>query len=271
MTAYQENLAMEQGDIPYRILLSECHSPCRQADAHWHDVYEILLIRSGSCLQRVGEMEVTLSSGALAIIPPGFVHETFATSIMGCTIDVLQFMPHLLDHPLPPYCIAAPSISLDGLHRRFRHIEAAILEDGEKRRWIILGTILELMGQIERMLPENLLQQPSVTDLMARICRRIDDCPSLSLQQAAQASGYSPEHFSRRFRKEMGCTFRSYCEKIRMQHALQILQTQKLSLSQIAEKLGYADASSFARAFRHVYCLPPHQYMERHVPLGKNI
>jgi AraC-like DNA-binding protein len=83
------------------------------------------------------------------------------------------------------------------------------------------------------------------------------------LQQTAARFNYSPEHLSRKFRNEVGISYRSYCEQVRMRRAIALLSDEAADLSVIAETLGYSDSSCFIRAFRQVYGITPGAYRKR--------
>ena len=49
-------------------------------------------------------------------------------------------------------------------------------------------------------------------------------------------------------------------KKLRMKHALTMLQDQDLSVTDIAETLGYYDASNFRHVFKSFYHMTPQEY-----------
>lgn len=76
---------------------------------------------------------------------------------------------------------------------------------------------------------------------------------------AAQA-GYSPDHFSRVFRDIMGQSPRDYLVNARIDRARQLLSESSLTVSQVADALGYRDVYFFSRQFKQRTGQSPTQY-----------
>lgn len=73
---------------------------------------------------------------------------------------------------------------------------------------------------------------------------------SLSIEQLARRAHVSPAYFRRRFAERYGTTPKQYLDRLRMQHAEKLLQTNYYSTREIAERCGFSDASYFCTAFR---------------------
>ena len=66
------------------------------------------------------------------------------------------------------------------------------------------------------------------------------------------------------FKKVHGKTAFSYLREVRMDHAARLLEADRLSVIQIANEVGYSNASHFARAFKDRYGLLPKAYQCLH-------
>lgn len=69
----------------------------------------------------------------------------------------------------------------------------------------------------------------------------------------------SPSYFSALFAKHMGMGFHEYLTRIRMEEARRLLTATDYPISQIAVTVGYADQSSFTKAFKRVTGITPYQ------------
>lgn len=88
-------------------------------------------------------------------------------------------------------------------------------------------------------------------DFVAAIRRRLQACEGVypdALQMAAEL-GLSPRSLFRRLADE-GLRWRGLLDEARCARALQLLRETDLPVEQIAERLGYADASNFSRCLR---------------------
>ncbi len=80
-----------------------------------------------------------------------------------------------------------------------------------------------------------------------------------TLQEAAAHFHLSPRTFGRRLEDE-GSSFRSLAEEVREGVAIELLATARLSVDSVAERLGYAEAASFIRAFKRWTGKTPAQF-----------
>lgn len=81
--------------------------------------------------------------------------------------------------------------------------------------------------------------------------------------EAAEALGISERTLARRLR-EQNQTFDRLLDETRRDHALQAVAESTTALSEIAEALGFAEVSTFYRAFRRWTGLPPVQWRKQH-------
>lgn len=81
----------------------------------------------------------------------------------------------------------------------------------------------------------------------------------LPLSELARRFGYTGDHLVRMFKAQYGITPHGYQIKQRMEHAAWLLENTELGAEQIAANVGYADFSSFYRAYRKAYGVSPSQ------------
>ncbi|HRU32992.1 MAG TPA: AraC family transcriptional regulator [bacterium] len=89
----------------------------------------------------------------------------------------------------------------------------------------------------------------------------------VNLEEISSAVGYSPSYFSKRFKKEVGLGFSEAVRLVKIELAQYLLKTTDKSICQIAFEVGYADFSSFVRAFKKVTGMTPKEYLSHHVPI----
>lgn len=82
----------------------------------------------------------------------------------------------------------------------------------------------------------------------------------LSMEELAERSHISKDHFIRLFRKEMGTTPVNYINARRIEAAQLKLATETLSVKGIAYGLGYEDHAYFNRLFKKTTGMTPLQY-----------
>ncbi|GLR74633.1 helix-turn-helix transcriptional regulator [Aliivibrio sifiae] len=84
----------------------------------------------------------------------------------------------------------------------------------------------------------------------------------LSIEQLSQIIGMNERTIQRRLKSE-GCTFRKIKESLNIAFAKRVLVERNASISDVAEHLGYSDASQFIRAFRRSENTTPLQWLKQ--------
>ena len=84
--------------------------------------------------------------------------------------------------------------------------------------------------------------------------------PELSISKIADIFGFSKKYFSALFVKNMQTNFTNYLADIRIKHATQLLQQNKLPVAELAEKCGYSDPLYFSKVFKKITGVSPSKY-----------
>ncbi|WP_394780085.1 AraC family transcriptional regulator [Undibacterium sp.] len=97
---------------------------------------------------------------------------------------------------------------------------------------------------------------------LAAAMRRMHDAPSRAwtLAQLAKAAALSRSAFCARFAREVGLAPMEYLLAWRMALAKNLLRTQDLGITEVAERVGYNSASAFSTAFSRYVGQPPRSY-----------
>src|SRR5262249_53195805 len=99
------------------------------------------------------------------------------------------------------------------------------------------------------------LRDPQIGRAMAQIHQRPDE--AWSVESMARIAHLSRSRFSQRFTELAGATAMQYVTKVRMHRARELLRGEKLSIGELAERLGYESEPAFARAFKRHIGMPP--------------
>ncbi|WP_287022346.1 helix-turn-helix domain-containing protein [Cohnella sp.] len=99
---------------------------------------------------------------------------------------------------------------------------------------------------------------PVIQKIKTYVLEHLDQ--ELSREELASYVYLNPAYLSRLFRKETGMVLTEYILREKMRRASELLLASDRSISEIAESLGYGNFSYFARLFRKVYGVTPHEY-----------
>lgn len=87
---------------------------------------------------------------------------------------------------------------------------------------------------------------------------------NLSLEIVSSVVYLNPVYFSKLFKQKTGTGYKEYVTKLRMERAEELLADPDLSITRIAELVGYPDVRHFTQVFRkHYDCTPSHFRAEK--------
>ncbi|WP_141503219.1 AraC family transcriptional regulator [Paenibacillus luteus] len=87
--------------------------------------------------------------------------------------------------------------------------------------------------------------------------------PSITLGQLANKLGLSTRQTERSVQKQYGVSFKNKKQQSRMSAAAQLLTTTDMSISAIAEVIGFATLEQFSHSFKQYYGMTATQYRSR--------
>lgn len=76
---------------------------------------------------------------------------------------------------------------------------------------------------------------------------------------------YNLSHFSREFSAHLGMPYNHYQNELRLNESLKLLLLTHLSISEIAQKIGYHDASHFSKHFKEKTGETPSSYRKKNI------
>ena len=86
----------------------------------------------------------------------------------------------------------------------------------------------------------------------------------LKIATLAALVNLSRSHYTTLFKRVTGYAPLSYLNHLRMQHAVQLLNTTDLSIKRISDQLGFSDQFYFSRAFRKMHNHSPSEHRRRY-------
>ena len=104
-----------------------------------------------------------------------------------------------------------------------------------------------------------------MTNILVYIAAHLNE--DISIDTLSALTGYHPHYFIKLFKRDMGMSPHQYILRTRLQEAARILRGGG-TVSEAADSVGYADTSSFARAFKSHYGVQPGRFAleSSHVP-----
>lgn len=142
-------------------------------------------------------------------------------------------------------------------HRGIRRLQGMVKKEDMSRLLLeSLDQLTELVYHLMDSKHKNIIHRS--IDYMQRNCAQ-----KLTLQQVAEYAGYSPSYYSRLFREELGCTFQTFLNQLRVEKSKSLLLSTTLSSAEISGLVGFEDQSYFGKVFKRFTGVTPDQYRKR--------
>jgi|GEM_PF-2365576 len=103
------------------------------------------------------------------------------------------------------------------------------------------------------------------SELLVHIKKAIDEHEyvTLNLKTLSDDVHYTPDYLSRLFRVHYGVSIKDYMNRKRMAYACELLTGTELKISEVSERLGFADEKHFSKAFKKTIGQRPSQYRQQ--------
>jgi AraC-like DNA-binding protein len=155
--------------------------------------------------------------------------------------------------------------------RALTNIVDQTLNDTDRPVWLIFARVplLDETGQCAGVVCTSRRLAPGEGAAagyarLARVAQQIRDAMDqpLHLRGLARIAGISASQLERDFARLFRLTPREFLQQVRMQRALELLDTNR-TIAEIAYECGYADHSAFTRRFRRLVGMSPREYRQR--------
>ncbi|ALG11205.1 transcriptional regulator GlxA family with amidase domain [Kibdelosporangium phytohabitans] len=103
--------------------------------------------------------------------------------------------------------------------------------------------------------------------LRARDAMDRDFAAPLDVPALARIALMSPTHFTRSFRAAFGETPHRYLQRRRIERAMALLRSPAVTVTEVAEQVGFESLGTFSRTFRTIVGLSPTEYRAKTPPL----
>jgi len=243
---------------------------------HSHDFSELVIVLHGSGVHISPAGDYPIRTGDVFVLHGDQAHgyrETAALGLVNILFRLEELAVPLLD-----------IVSLPGYHALFTLEPLFRRRDSFASRLRLTPDQLQLISElVQRMVLENGSQMPGrkfavlayfmliVADL-SRYYSHMADSAAQPLLRLGRVLGYLQQHYSERltlddlagagcmsrrtltreFKKAMNCSPIDYLLRLRINHAMDLLRDHRLSITDVAFRVGFQDSSYFTRQFHAI-------------------
>ncbi len=241
---------------------------------HFHDFFEIEFFLSGSASLVLNNRQYKLSRGCMHLLTPADFHLYHLEKGMECQYVNLRFDDSLLSAELLQILYACPTALLARMEgaafdQVYREIQL-LMEENRRRE---TGYRIIIRGGLERicllLLRSTAQQQDLLLEKTNALDPKIQAAVSfiqknfrrkIAIGEVAAIVNLSANYFSNYFSSVMGTSFSNYVKDLRLQYAMNLLQTSDLNINEISYESGFKTLSNFTSAFKARYGHSPKHY-----------
>lgn len=232
-------------------------------ESHYHNLYEIYYIESGSCNYFIDNKSYKLQVGDIVLIPEGVIHNTeyenpnHSRMLINCS---RKFIPPSITPYLPSlqYLYRNPKIKNEAyeLLKKIKQEYARNDELSEEALKCYTHAFFFLLIRNRDTRISVEVKNEYIETAVNYIQNNLDN--DISLFELSKKCGLSHEHFSRMFKKETGFGFCEYVNLLRLQKAEALIkQTDGMTIAEIATRCGFNDSNYFSLKFKKFYGISP--------------
>lgn len=277
---YSRKAAMNLGGIRVIQLGTVCCEPNYQIVSHRQWCHEISYFVSGKGRFLVNDKAIPIGANQVFITPLGCMHSIFVAaqeplhfSYIGfefddTCVDAEQTQLRAFFNSPPSESVAGNQELLLAFYRAVGELSNA----GSFSPMLLTGYVQSILILCMRLfsctpLSPHLSLNPSVSsnEIIYSIMKYIDDHLTniQSISSLAYSLGYHPCYLSHHFKKKTGMTLQEYIAHRKVEQAIGLMRFSPLTLTQIAERMGFATLQSFSRCFKRISGESPSHVYQR--------
>ena len=250
-------------------------------EVHTHNFIEIVYTLDGRGIHRVDGEEYIVKGGNVLLINYHRRHEIVPIENLRY-VDIMikpEFLSDTLRDTDDLFLLLRLSDFID-VSNLVKKENVFLYFDGEERRkieflidWlreeqmmsapagsmILHSALLLILSMLFRKMTESQDTKLSLNKHLLEYIER-NCCNRLLIHELSQKCGYTSEHFSRVFKKNIGMTPSSYVMECRIKKAKELLLTTDNSIETIVFECGFSNRTAFFKKFFELVGVTPLQY-----------
>lgn len=282
---YHEKKPHVDSRFPYNTYLCSIPLDFIAVPVHWHDEVELVVIKKGCGIVSVDLEAKKVGAGDIVLIVPGQLHSIEQDGSHGMEYENILFQPRLVMTASEDICdlefwlpffegrIRFPSW-IDESNEKYSQLALCIDSIDKICSERPFGYQLSVKGYLYQFFyllsgseREVICAGTGVKSLdkMKMIVQKIerDYNEKITIEDMADAVGFSPSHFMKYFKMHMGVSFVDYLNDYRLTMASRLLIGAPMDVISIAMETGFSNISYFNRLFKKKFHVTPSVYREQ--------
>ncbi len=251
---------------------------------HWHHAVEIIMPINGSLTVDLNTDAYQLNESDIFIVPPCQLHSLKSDHEDGQRIILifdLQILNNIQGLLNTSAVYASPQLitseNTKDLHAYIQKRLLYMLDESLCKEPYyevnILCKLFEISVHLSREQSNGQSDDYSTMIMRRQNAAKLNDCinyinthykDNITLDMAADASGFSKYHFTRWFKQNSGVSFFEYLNKVRIKKAEALLIHSAKPITEIALESGFQSIVTFNRVFKKYTKTTPTEYCNLH-------
>ena len=278
---YRENKIHTPDRFPYNTYLCSIPLDFTDVPLHWHAEAELIVIKKGSGTVSVDLNRYPVSANDILIVLPGHLHSIhelpghtmeyenilFRTELLFSRTDDIcsdTFLAPLLEGKFTVEHYIRPGLSCyESILSLVQEMDSLCQTQPEGYQLALKGYLFQLfyllIANRNQKVPTK--SELRVLEKLKYIIGYIEThyAEPITIPQMADLCYFSPSHFMKFFKANMGVSFIQYLNNYRLTAARRLLGASSLSILEIAQQCGFENLSYFNRLFKQKFGITPRQ------------
>lgn len=249
-------------EFHHQTAFSAYYTVSHSFERHIHSDIEIAYCFSGRQTVIIGGTRYSLSEGEAAVIFPHQVHEYVCEKnsrgshiALICDSGVISSVfPFIKNHIPKSALVPADKVCAETKDAFSRAIDC-------QNRAAIFGYALVILSDLMKSLElhkAEILPDSAAARLVSYVYENYRG--DITLKSISREFGMSEYYLSRVFSEYLKINFRRFLDSVRIEKAAALINTQDLSMTQVAAQSGFYSQRTFNRAFKSIYEMTPREY-----------
>ncbi len=245
-----------------------------------HDSWEIVYVDRGEIIVNADGKESILRQGEIVFHMPGEFHSHRCDGTHGASVFIMSFvctssaMKYYMRKTakVPSELISLMKRLFDECLKTFSVSESTLttLPDApigglQLTRIYLEEFLIRMMRSEEKKMPAGVVftsHQPLDSPLAEKICEYLSEhiYDRVTLDDLSEEFHFGKSHLCDIFKKAQNDTIVNYHLKLKMAEAKRLLREEKLSVSEVSERLGFDSPAYFSRIFHKITGMSPRSF-----------
>jgi len=221
---------------------------------------ELIFNLSGDVTVFFGEDVFETKPGSIRFLPKGETSKyEVIRKVRGECIDVFFDT----DRPVSEKAFVVSVLYNEKISMLFKKIFSVWTAKDEGYYYECISLLYKIFSELQKNNTVSKRHRDKIEVGVSELKNRFSD-PSLSVSELAALCNIGESYFKRLFKERYGVSPKRYMVQLRINHACELLRTERYSVTQISEICGFSDVYFFSRQFKEYMGVSPTVFVKKY-------